>query len=324
MKNLKWLLVFIGVSLVSCASTNSRMEMKGNKKAIQSKFLGYIIILTYIFLVSCDNGNTSLPITEDITIINQANNRKMSILSAPDTVVGTYYISNNGSDANDGKSPTSAWATLDKVNNAQLTSSDIVVFERSGLWRGQIIAQEGVTYSAYGTGEKPKIYASPENGTGKDKWIQISDNIWKFYKDLQECGGIVFNEGERWAYKTFDTSQLQKDFDFYSEDKTNWAVELEGLSWGTVPKEAGALYLRSDKGNPGEIFTSIEFLSWGNLVIPADHTKYDNLCLKYCGSHAIFNCWGSNIIVQNCEFGWGLVEVSIVMTMGIMCDLEMG
>lgn len=58
----------------------------------------------------------------------------------------------HGDDANDGLTPQTAWATLNKVNGANLQRGDGVYFERGGLWCGQLWAQEGVIYSAYGSG----------------------------------------------------------------------------------------------------------------------------------------------------------------------------
>lgn len=53
--------------------------------------------------------------------------------------------------------------------NGRLKSGDAVFFERGGLWRGYLDCAEGVTYSAYGQGEKPRIYGSPENGADPNK-----------------------------------------------------------------------------------------------------------------------------------------------------------
>lgn len=47
-----------------------------------------------------------------------------------------YYVSNSGSDRNSGRSPQEAWATLDRVNGANLRPGDGVYFQRGGLWRG--------------------------------------------------------------------------------------------------------------------------------------------------------------------------------------------
>ena len=81
-----------------------------------------------------------------------------------------YYVSNDGNDENNGLSPQTAWATLQKVNSARFSRGDGVYFERGGTWRGQLWAQEGVIYSAYGEGAKPNIFASPENGADASKW----------------------------------------------------------------------------------------------------------------------------------------------------------
>ena len=55
------------------------------------------------------------------------------------TVTGTtYYVSNNGNDNRDGKTPETAWKTLDRVSRQKYNSGDAVLFERGGLWRGSI------------------------------------------------------------------------------------------------------------------------------------------------------------------------------------------
>ncbi len=111
-----------------------------------------------------------------------------------------YYVSNNGSDENDGLTPQTAWATIDKVNKADLKEGDAVFFERGGTWRtAMITSRPGITYSAYGQGRKPKLYASPENGSGADKWKlydqgEDSAKIWVYEKDMLDCGAVVLNE----------------------------------------------------------------------------------------------------------------------------------
>jgi hypothetical protein len=86
------------------------------------------------------------------------------------TVTGTiYYVSENGNDDSDGKSPAAAWKTLGRVNNARLLPGDGVLFDRGGVWRGQLQTKSGVTYSAYGKGDKPIIKGFPENYSQKNK-----------------------------------------------------------------------------------------------------------------------------------------------------------
>ena len=118
-----------------------------------------------------------------------------------ETYTGTaYYVSNSGSDANDGLTPETAWATLDRVNQAALDEGDAVFFARGGIWRNTTVeTREGVTYSAYGTGEKPRICASPENGGDPSLWSlwwegEDGEKIWLYHRDMPECGAVVLNE----------------------------------------------------------------------------------------------------------------------------------
>lgn len=271
---------------------------------------------------------------EDRAILSTAETVKQDILNNMDELPceGTaYYVSNNGSDRNNGLTPETAWATLDHVNAANLRRGDGVYFERGGLWRGQLWAQEGVIYSAYGAGEKPRIYASPENGADPSKWslLEGTSNIWVYHMDMMDCGILVFNDGDYWGVKVapyyvngyrstihegqpFDVkTELTEDLMFFSEADSilydgapfRYTV-MDTCDRGEYPEEVvGTLYLRCDKGNPGEVFSSIEFAVRQNIILPADGTVFHNLCLRYTGAHGIF---GGDIgyDVLFCEIGW--------------------
>ena len=76
------------------------------------------------------------------------------------TVRGTtYYVSADGCDEADGLTPETAWQTLARVSNADLSEGDAVRFRRGDVFRGQVICQSAITYCAYGEGEKPRIYS---------------------------------------------------------------------------------------------------------------------------------------------------------------------
>ena len=274
------------------------------------------------------------PTQEDEAILTGAEDAKQAILTNTDwlSCAGTaYYVSNQGNDNNDGLSPQSPWATLERVNRANLSPGDGVYFERGGTWRGQLWAQEGVIYSAYGEGPKPNIFASPENGADPEKWslLEGTDNIWVYHRDMMDCGVLVFDEGERWGKKvspyymdgylsTIQEGQpfvvgeeLTEDLMFFSEADSilydgapfRYTV-MDTCDRGEYPEEVvGTLYLRCDAGNPGEVFDSIEFAVRQNIVLPMDNTVFHNLCLKYTGAHCIF---GGNMgySVSYCEIGW--------------------
>lgn len=277
---------------------------------------------------------TRKPNDKDEDILSEAESMKQTIIDNTDelTCDGTaYYVSNNGSDENDGLTPETAWATLEKVNLASLSRGDGVYFERGGIWRGQLWAQEGVIYSAYGDGAKPSIFASLENGADPDKWTLLdgTDNIWIYHVDMMDCGILIFNDGESWGKKvapyyvdgylsttndgqSFDVkSELTEDLMFFSEADSilydgapfRYTV-MDNCDRGEYPEEVvGTLYLRCDEGNPGEVFESIEFAVRENIILPADDAIFHNLCLKYTGAHCIF---GGDIgyEVSFCEIGW--------------------
>lgn len=141
-----------------------------------------------IFLVGCAHGSATVensaepPMDESVAaataLLEEAAAWREAILTSATQIARdatfvpgetytetAYYVSNSGNDQNDGRSPDSAWATLDRVNAASLKYGDAVFFERGGVWRDTTVeTKEGVTYSAYGEGAKPRICASPENG----------------------------------------------------------------------------------------------------------------------------------------------------------------
>ena len=130
-----------------------------------------------------------------------AEKRKQEILSAPDSVAVTgtrYYVSNDGNDENDGKTPESAWATLKKVSSAPLLPGDGVFFRRGDLFRGEVMTAPGVTYAAYGEGDKPKLYGWDYSLANPDLWELYDEahHIWKMKNKILDCGTLVFNDGE--------------------------------------------------------------------------------------------------------------------------------
>lgn len=285
--------------------------------------------------------------------------RREAILSSVSdyTATGrTYYVSESGDDANDGLSPETAWKTLDKVNSAAYTwdgqlnnpsfpeflwvsthmdekadiqRGDCVLFERGGLWRGGLRTVEGVTYSAYGEGEKPRIYGSPENGAGAEKWLLVegTENVWQFYQPLQDCGAIRCDDETVCLrdYAAWDGEQYRLVRSGGCYDGIAALKELPVLSPKTITDDLhfycsiryengfdhgayGTLYLRSDTGNPGERFSSLEFLtgndSWHMVLAGVKNDVIlDNLCFRY-GAAGINAHDSHNAIIRNCEIGW--------------------
>ena len=188
-----------------------------NWKRWISVFLCFVMMLC--LLSGCAKASDGVSDKTITAIRNTAEERKQSILDSPSTIVkadkyvmgesysGTaYYVSNNGNDKNDGRSPEKAFATLEPFREMELQYGDAVFFERGSIWRAvelprSILETQGITLSAYGEGAKPAFYGSEENGAGTEKWeLYYSDEsgkkIWKFYREITEVATIVLDENE--------------------------------------------------------------------------------------------------------------------------------
>ncbi len=260
--------------------------------------------------------------------------RKKSILNFESDVKAeksTYYVSADGDDENDGLSPDTAWKTLKRVSGAELSRGDAVLFRRGDLFRGSVVARSGVTYSAYGQGEKPRLYGSELSLASPELWrlFDAEHNIWVCTQRVLDSGTLVFNEGEAHAIKLIPSyigggfvcrEDESRPFDLKTEMKNDlelyWHFDgamTERPSRGQsfpVPDPRGArgeLYLRCDRGNPGEVFWSVESLSRVHLfaVGASDHVTIDNLCIKYVGMHGV-SASGQvvGLKVRNCELAW--------------------
>ncbi len=244
-----------------------------------------------------------------------------------ETYTGTaYYVSNSGDDNNDGLSPETAWATLEKAESAYLQYGDAVFFERGGSWHGTLKMKYGVTYSAYGEGVKPIITGSPQDAAQEEKWTLYAETaeggkIWQYAEPMMDAGVILLNGGQVVARKAYP---LWNGKEYTNSDKEPYVVEEELAdlmffsaldlrgNYSRIGMRldetgiTGPLYLRCDAGNPGAVFDTIEI-----AVIPSGTTTankgwnaIDNLHF-HCFSVSGMDCnYNSNIVYQNCEADW--------------------
>lgn len=214
------------------------------------------------------------------------------------TITGTkYYISPDGDDSNDGKSPETAWKSLSMTASGVLQAGDGVLFERGAIYRGKFNAKSGVTYSAYGEGEKPRIYGSVKNYADPDLWEIDGENIWKCTEIIREDVGVMI----------FDSSEQIGNYNEIAGRK----IVGSNYKDGSCLKDDlqffynfGRLYLYSTE-NPGERFDSIEIGSNGSLVnITGNDIVIDNLHFRYHGGHVVGTGNKKNITSKNCIYAY--------------------
>ncbi len=247
----------------------------------------------------------------------KADRRIAEIRATPNSVVPEispkrYLSERTGNDAADGKTPQTAWKTIARLNKEAVEPGTYVLFERGGLYRGCVMGKPGITYTAYGTGPKPRIYGSPEDGADPAKW-EKTDNprVWAYKIGHDDVGTLVFDGGAAHAIKiVIRTDKKTKEkFNKFTGKPFNSYRDLDGdlHFWHDYYKGGtGKVYLYSEK-NPGERFRSIEFnvKTCGFRVGAAPDVTIDNFEIRYVGIHGVSaGGLSRNLAIKNCEFGW--------------------
>lgn len=211
----------------------------------------------------------------------------------------TYYVDDMGNDENDGLSPELPIRSLVRVRTLPLRSGDRVLFKRNAVFRTQepIFLRGGVTYGAYGKGEKPVVYGSLYNYADAVFWMNSAvKNVWLLTQKLDEVGNITFQENSENGVRKFAREQLEENGDFYYDP------------------DAKTLELYFDKGNPADYFGDIEIASARELMygVNVNDVNIDNICFKYASCFALSFGNNKGIHVSNCEVGWigGAVHTS--------------
>ncbi len=295
---------------------------------------------------------TELPAEETVTaadLLGAAETRRGEFMNRcyePQFTDGgkVYYISPDGCDDNDGLSPETAWATLDRAFETHwpttrdlLKYGDTVLLKRGGTWyvspdehagltSDAYNIVNGVTLGAYGEGERPVIRGDIPEADEASFWTLYHDEdgkkIWASKEKLQDSNVIVFNGGEFYAKEVLPYwSTTLNDYCNKYGDPFVISVELENnLSFCCMleldgPECAqledctarGTLYLRCDEGNPAEVFDELALpQAQTGLGLWTDSTITD-LDLRY------FTCIAAELSsygyytgqqVVNCEVSW--------------------
>jgi len=110
----------------------------------------------------------------------------------------TYYVSNTGSDSNNGTSTSTAWQTLAKVNSSNFVAGDQILFQKGGTFYGSITVKNSgtsgnpITFGSYGAGENPIITGF----TTVTAWTNLGGNIWEStnaVSTLSTCEMVTVN-----------------------------------------------------------------------------------------------------------------------------------
>ena len=201
-----------------------------------------------------------------------------------------YYVSSNGKNTNglDINNPIDI-KYFDKLN---LKSGDAILFKRGDCFRldKSIELISGVSYGAYGCGEKPLFLGSNKNYSSLELWQKSSEQcIWQTTLSSNDAGIMMFNDNFAFGELREQLEELKAEFD-YSYDKNS-----------------GILSLYSEK-NPAETYSNIEIGTLSTFFASRENATdivIDNIAMRYCCGHAIsFDNNADNIKITNCEIGY--------------------
>jgi len=212
------------------------------------------------------------------------------------------YVSADGDDSNDGLSEQTPIKSIAKIEEMMI-DNDTFLLRRGDMFRGSILVdKKNITFSAYGTGNKPIFNSSLRDYADPEIWEKTEwENVWKCTIPLKNVGIVHYNTLRTYGNYSETTGimmvlgrtpdftgpcDMKEEYTFYSDLATS------------------QLYLYAP-GNPGEIYDSLEIGTRVNTIRgSASHLTVDNLHIQHCGAHGVQDIIGDHLTVKNCIFDW--------------------
>lgn len=146
--------------------------------------------------------------------------------ASPPPQRGVYYVAESGDDTADGRSPATAWMTIDKVNSS-LPAGAAVLFRRNDTFFGELSVPASCEIGAFGEGSRPilthyKILNRPSS------WIESSPGVWTidlgdptthtgFMSLADNNVGFLLVDGVAKTARKLTVYELTNPWDFYCD-----------------------------------------------------------------------------------------------------------
>ena len=184
----------------------------------------------------------------------------------------TYYISANGSDANNGTTASTSWKTITKLNSffSALKPGDKVLFNRGDVFYGSIaVNQSGtasspITIGAYGSGSNPVITGLSTVAA----WTNLGGNIWEStgaISTLSVCNMVTVNGVNTAMGRTPNTDNYYTISSYAGGSTTPYTLTSSSLNSSVINWTGAVAIVR--KGYPGEEYCNITAQSGSTITI---------------------------------------------------------
>lgn len=212
------------------------------------------------------------------------------------------YLAANGDDANDGKSPKTAWRTVERLNSG-LPSGGTALLRCGDVFYGTVMVLGGVDRNhrtavmSFGSGPKPVISCTKNLRDDPAIWQAHSTGYNQWYVDLTNPSnytglmsddanpGFLLVDGEVKPWKRFSRHDVNAQWDFAGED--------------------GRLYVHSTN-NPALLSHDIRVAVNVHGVRLFSHTAVSNLAVRATGAHGMYAGWSktptTDMRISDCTF----------------------
>ncbi len=235
-----------------------------------------------------------------------------------------YYVSSSGgSDSNDGKTESTAWKTISKVNGSSLSPGDIVAFKSGDQWRETLkVPSSGssssyIVFTNYGSGVKPRILGSVQ----ATSWTNQGSNIWRSSTSCSNpstYGNIFFVNSQAgaatWGVRKSATSALVAEFDWTWSSNNIYVYSATDPSVRYTSVEAAQRMFSIDLNDKNYVEVNgidMFYCTWGGVLQHTDNASFTGFTMRNCESayhgdkngygYGVYLCY-NNTLIEDCVF----------------------
>ena len=206
------------------------------------------------------------------------------------------YLSSDGDDGADGRSPERAWRTLGRLN-ASLPPGGEARLRRGDVFFGGLDVKGGIdaghptVVTVYGTGPRPEISRYKIAKPVESAWENVTGAVWRIdLRDPSRFSGDVESADANVGFLRVNGT--------IHGTKRRSAAELS--TWLEFCHDGGHAYVWSGFC-PAALSPDFRFACNGRGLALKSNTVVSNLVVRGCGGHGA-QFAGENIRIENCAF----------------------
>lgn len=255
------------------------------------------------------------------------------------TPAGTYYVSLDGSDANNGLTPDTPFASVDPLS--ALDAGSVILFERGGIWTDELLlTANALRVGAYGLGALPRIDrgTEPTGGLFDDGFESETNAFDVNWNGKTEASSTVTVESAaplrgakslKYTHASNGTAYVTKTLasqsDIYVQIKVKIETLITGSNFGSMRilrlnPMFGWLYLQHDATPDRGVQVRFQGGESVNVTDPTYYQQGQELRIELHARAGIGNagveCWVNGILLAGGDFTGTNTNAATSFTIG--------